>query len=84
MGQIGYKKSVDSDYCRSTIRGSRIAFPIKRQREAHAEYKIYSRATTIKARACAYAYTQKTYQYRHKRDNLHPVGHLSLLCSYWN
>ena len=48
MGQIGYKKSVDSDYCRSTIRGSRIAFPIKRQREAHAEYKIYSRATIVK------------------------------------
>ena len=20
---------------------------------------------------------------RHKRDNLYPVGHLSLLCSYW-
>ena len=28
---------------------------------------------------CAYVHTQKTYQNRHKRDNLYPVGHLSLL-----
>ena len=27
----------------------------------------------------AYVYTQKAYQNRHKRDNLYPVGHLSLL-----
>ena len=30
------QKNVDFDYCRSTFRGSRIAFLIKRQREAHA------------------------------------------------
>ena len=75
------KKSVESDYCRSTDRGSRIAFLIKRQREAHAEYK-HSPCYIVKVRVCAYAYTQKTYQYWHKRDNLYPVGHLSLLCSY--
>ena len=33
----------------------------------------------VKVRVCAYVYTQKTYQNRHKRDNLYPVGHLSLL-----
>ena len=37
------------------------------------------RATIVKVRVCAYVYTQKTYQNRHKRDNLYPVGHLSLL-----
>ena len=54
-------KSVESDYCRSTDRGSRIAFLIKRQREAHAEYK-YSPCYIVKVRVCAYVYTQKTYQ----------------------
>ena len=24
-----------------------------------------------------------SYHNRHKRDDLYPVGHLSLLCSYW-
>ncbi len=33
----------------------------------------------FKARVCAYTYTQKTYPNWHKRDNLYPVGHLSLL-----
>ena len=74
-------KSVESDYCRSTDRGSRIAFLIKRQREAHAEYK-YSPCHIVKVRVCAYAYTQMLYLNRHKRDNLYPVGHLSLLSSY--
>ena len=55
-------------------------FSIEQQREAHAEYKIYSRATIVKVRACAYAYTQKTYHNRHKRDNLISRGHLPLLC----
>ena len=32
---------------------------------------------------CAHTYTLMAYQNRHKRDNLYPVGHLSLLCSYW-
>ena len=72
---------MESDYCRSTDRGSRIAFLIKRQREAHAEYK-YSPCHIVKVRVCAYAYTQKTYHNWHKRDNLYPVGHLSLLSSY--
>ena len=43
---------------------------LDRQREAHAEYKIYPRATIVKVRVCAYAYTQKAYQNKHKRDNL--------------
>ena len=76
-----HKKSVESDYCRSTDRGSRIAFLIKRQREAHAEYK-YPPCYIVKVRVCAYAYMQMAYQNRHKRDNLYPVGHLSLLSSY--
>ena len=64
------KKSVESDCHRSTDRGSRIAFLIKRQREAHAEYKTYSRAISlVKVRACAYVHTQKTYHNWHKRDN---------------
>ena len=41
-----------------------LALPVslEQQREAHAEYKIYSRATIVKVRVCAYIYTQKTYQ----------------------
>ena len=37
------------------------ALPIslEQQREAHAEYKIYSRATIVKVRVCAYIFTQK-------------------------
>ena len=40
------------------------ALPIslEQQREAHAEYKIYSRATIVKVRVCAYIFTQYTYQ----------------------
>ena len=29
---------MEFDFCRSTLRGSRIAYPVKRQREALAEY----------------------------------------------
>ena len=53
-------------------------FSIEQQREAHAEYK-HSPCYIVKVRVCAYVYTQKTYQNRHKRDNLYPVGHLPLL-----
>ena len=51
---------------------------LDRQREAHAEYK-HSPCHIVKVRVCAHVYTQMTYQNRHKRDNLYPVGHLSLL-----
>ena len=54
---------------------------LDRQREAHAEYKIYSRATIVKVRVCAYAYTQKTYQIGTRGIILYPVGHSSLQCS---
>ena len=58
-----------------------LPFLIKRQREAHAEYK-HSPCYIVKVRVCAYAYTQMAYQNRHMRDNLYPVGHLPLLSSY--
>ena len=59
-----------------------LALPIvlDRQREAHAEYKIYSRAISlVKVRVCAYIYTQMTYQIGTRGITLYPVGHLSLL-----
>ena len=74
---------MESDYCRSTHWGLRIAYPIKRQREAHAEYKYSPCYYIVKVRVCVHVYTQMLYHNRHKRDNLYPVGHLSLLCSYW-
>ena len=58
-----------------------LALPIilKRQREAHAEYKNSPCYFLVKVRVCAYTHTQMAYQNRHKKDNLYPVGHLSLL-----
>ena len=58
-----------------------LPFSIEQQREAHAEYKIYSPCYTIKVRVCAYAYTQRTYQINTRGITLYPVGHLSLLSS---
>ena len=52
-------KSVEPAF--SVPRSEAFALPniLKRQREAHAEYKINSRAMlTIKVRVCAYVYTQ--------------------------
>ena len=63
-----------------------LALPIslEQQREAHAEYKHSLCYFLVKVRAYAYVYTQKMYHNKHKRDNLYPVGHLSLLSSETN
>ena len=45
-----------------------LALPIslEQQREAHAEYKYSPCYFLVKVRVCAYVYTQKTYQNRHR------------------
>ena len=52
--------------------------------EAHAEYKIYSRAIfQVKVRVCAHIYADSVL-HKHEEDNLYPVGHLPLLSPAYN
>ena len=75
-----HTKKRETCFCQfHNLRLSHCLISSNRQREAHAEYKHSPCYFLVKVRVCAYAYTQKAYQNRHKRDNLYPVGHLSLL-----
>ena len=77
---LGHKKKRETcTFAVPLVEAFALPLVLKRQREAHAEYKILPCYIIVKVRVRVYAYTQKTYQNRHKRDILYPVGHLSLL-----
>ena len=67
-------------FASSTLRGLRIALYLRTDNaKPTPNINNLSCYSLVKVRVRAYAYTQNAYQNRHKRDNLYPVGHLSLL-----
>ena len=74
-----YKKARNLPFASSTFRGCRIAQSYRTDNAKPTPNINILRATIVKVRVCAYVYTQTMYQNGHKRDNLYPVGHLSLL-----
>ena len=79
---LGHKKKRETcTFAVPLVEAFALPLVLKRQREAHAEYKILSCYIIVKVRVCAYTYTQMAYQIGTRGIILYPVGHLPLLSS---